>query len=403
MTKIKCEICGAEVDFIELHLFDEHKGTTLEEYIATYPEAPIMSEAGRERLEAKFGDMSKNKRVAFNIKDTFGVEISPKIKEAWGFEKPHANTPAIDEAYVFNKDTLAVILYALATPNQPTLFVGPTGSGKTSLAEQVTARLNLPFYRMGFDGDITRADFVGQWVLLASKEMVFQYGILPKAMKEGAVLILDEYDCANPSVAMVLQSVLEGSPLTLLETGEVIVPHPDFRIFATSNTLGQGDTTGLYNGTQPQNYASLNRFKMVEVIDYPTKAVEAKIIKAKTGLQNQAPDNLVDKLLLVAEKVRAAFVKNEINATMSTRTVVNIASKLLTFGDVKRAYALAFLNTLNTDDKAVCQELVQRVWGGIFLMANGITNNLLKETSAPPSAGCPHRVGTLFHLGHGGA
>jgi cobaltochelatase CobS len=362
MNKIRCAICGKEVDFIELHLLDEHKGFSIEQYVETYPDAPTMSELAREKMFARFGDRVA-KRIAHDIRKVFGVKISDKFTEAWGYDKPRDNTPELDSAYVFEKDLLVVVLYALATPNQPTLLTGPTGAGKTSIIEQVCARLNLPFYRMGFDGDITRAEFVGQWVLLGGKEMVFKYGILARAMMEGAVIILDEWDCAHPSVSMVAQPVLEGGNLTLLETGEVIKPHPDFRIFATSNTLGQGDTTGLYNGTQPQNYASLNRFKMVEVVDYPKAAIERKIIEAKTGLQNMAPDNFVDKLIQMADHVRKAFMKNEINATMSTRAVVNIAQKLQVFGDVKRAYALAFTNALSPEDKEVCGELLQRVWG----------------------------------------
>jgi cobaltochelatase CobS len=247
----------------------------------------------------------------------------------------------------------------MMTPNQMTLFTGPTGAGKSSQVEQMCARLNKPFYRINFDGDITRADLVGSWIL-RGKEMTFMYGILTKAMMEGAVLLLDEWDCINPSVGMLLQPVLEGKSLVIAETGEIIEPHPCFKVFATSNTIGQGDTTGLYNGTQPQNFAALDRFTMVEVVDYPTKAEETKIIKRKTDIKDKEQ---IDKLLEVAKLFREAFVKGQVMATMSTRTVINIAAKQIDFGNKIKAFELGLLNKLNADDKAFGYEIIQRVYG----------------------------------------
>ncbi|MFP5214149.1 MAG: AAA family ATPase, partial [Acidobacteriota bacterium] len=177
---------------------------------------------------------------------------------------------------------------------------------------------------------------------------------------EGAVLILDEWDCMNPSVGMVLQSVLEGSPLTVTETGEVIRPHADFRLFATSNTTGQGDETGLYNGTTPQNFASLDRFTMVAEVGYPDAETEKEIIRKKTGCENGV---VLERLTRCAAMVREGFLSEQTRATMSTRTVVNVASKLLTFGDVLFAYSIGYLNKLAPEDRKFCREAVQRVWG----------------------------------------
>ena len=351
VEKVECSECGFKAHFLEPHLKEAH-GLTPDDY-----ESEVMSEPAKaylKNLEAQ----SRNEQIDFDIKKTFGTEINDSVKTVKGFKSPHANTPETDADYFFRQRPLAVVLYASMKANERVLLTGPTGSGKSTIIEQVAARLNKPFYRVNLDNDITRSDFIGKDELKGD-ETRFLYGILPKAMIEGAWLLVDEWDCANPGVAMVLQAVLEGKPLTITETGEVIYPHEDFRIFATSNTLGQGDDTGLYNGTQPQNFAQLDRFTLVEVIDYPKVAEEKKILAKKTGINDS---EILDKFLKVGNLVRDAFLKEEIMTTMSTRTMVNIANKLKDFGDVKMAYELAYLNKLSKDDRTFCAEIIQRVW-----------------------------------------
>lgn len=357
-TKIVCNICGEGAHFLEVHLNKAHN-MTIEEYLTKYPDAMILSKAAEEKLAA-IQKQARREKVMISVRRKFGIVINDSVKEVLAFAEPHQTTPKIDLDYVFDQKNLALCLFAMQTPCENTLLTGATGSGKSSIIEQVAARLNWPFYRVNFDGDITRADLVGQWVL-KGEQMTFQYGILAKAMMEGAVICLDEWDCINPSVGMVLQPVLEGKPLTITETGDIIEPHPDFRVFATSNTIGQGDETGLYNGTQPQNFATLDRFNTVGIVDYLDKKIETEILIRKAGTDKDAASKIIE----VATLMRNAFKKGQTVATMSTRTIVNIAKKIAVFGDIKIAYEVAFLNKLNADDKAVGYEFIQRVWGKI--------------------------------------
>jgi cobaltochelatase CobS len=353
--KATCQICGFEGHVLELHLAKEH-GLTADAYLEQFPDAALMSPAALKKMaELEAMDQAK---VDADIKALFGVYFNDKVKTIPAFATPQVSTPPVDADYVFEKMDVALMCYAMLNPAEKVLLTGPTGSGKSSIVEQTAARLNWPFYRVNMDGDITRADFVGQWKLVDGN-MSFLYGILPRAMRDGAILLVDEWDAANPSVGMVLQAVLEGKPLMLAETGELIYPHPNFRIFATANTVGQGDTTGLYNGTQPQNFATLDRFTMVQVVNYPAKAKERAIVMKKAGLDGDLAAKLVD----VANLVREAFKKGETMATMSTRTIVNVGQKMKDFGDVRMAYNLGFLNKLQAEDRELCGELVQRIWG----------------------------------------
>jgi len=355
--KIKCEICSAEAHFIEAHLKEEHD-MTIEDYQNAYPSAPIMSEAAKARL-SELSKGSNNKKVVYSISKLFGINVFGGKDEIVGFENPHSTTPKIDPDYIFSQQLLASCLYAVMNRNEPMLLSGPTGSGKSSVITQIAARLNLPYYRINCDMDISRADFVGQWVL-HGKEMRFQYGILPRAMREGAIFIQDESDTANPGVAMAMQAVLEDDgKLTIAETGELVSPHEDFRVFCTANTLGMGDETGLYNGTQPQNFATLDRMKIVEIVDYPEAKAEKKIITSKVGISDK---DILDKLCNYAKLIREAFKKDEIRVTMSTRTIINIAQKLVDFGDVKSAYRVAYINKCSGEDRKFAEEILQRIW-----------------------------------------
>lgn len=357
---ITCRICGEKVNFVTLHLEKAHKGVTMEEYRAQYPGAPEHSEIAWNMLQELKARYDDNEQCKYSVKRTFGFSGLDNVTEVTGLSRPTEFVPPLEEDYAFREGVLYSVLYALEKQNQPLLLIGPTGSGKTSVVEQVCARLNRPVTRVNLDGDITRSDFVGQWVLNGGQEMDFRYGPLPTAMREGHVLIVDEIDAGAAPVVMVLQAVLEGKPLVIMETGEVVKPHPDFRICATANTNGQGDESGMYYGTQPQNYAMFDRFKLIDKVDYPTAAEEKKILKKRCGITN---DETIRKLIEVAALIRKAHIKGECSCTMSTRNVVNIAEKLEAFGEHKRAYALSFLNRLNSDDHAFCSEIVQRVWG----------------------------------------
>ncbi len=357
--KVECAICGHRAHFLQVHLEKDH-GLTVEEYQVEHSGAPVLSQAALSKLGER-AEQSKNKRVPFEVRKTFGCKVFDHKDTVMGYEHPHESTPKPDPFFHFDPELLSACLFALENSDERVLFQGPTGSGKSSTPEQVAARLNLPYYFIGCDCDLSHADFIGQERARAG-ETYFQYGILPRAIRDNAMLVVDEWDAANPAVGMVLQSVLQGKPLTITETGEVIDPrdYPGFRIFATSNTLGQGDETGLYNGTQPQNFATLDRFTVTVNADYPTQTVERAILTKATGIEDK---ETLAKLTETAQMIRAAFVKQEIRTTVSTRSLINIARKLIQLGDVKKAFEWAFLNKLNSEDKAFCKEIIQRKWG----------------------------------------
>lgn len=367
LEKVTCKICGAAVHIMERHLTEDHDGMKLKTYLTKYPNAEILSQAAQMMLAEKERDL-RNFLVDADISKVFGVKVfSGKRQMVPAWKYPHKSTPAADGDYTFRQETLKAVLYALVC-NVRVLLSGPTGSGKSSVVQQVAARLNRPFTRLQCDNDLTRADFIGQMVL-RNKETFFEYGLLPTAMREGHVLLIDEWDCANPSVAAVLQAVLEGEPLTITETGEVIKPHPEFRIFATANTLGLGDETGMYHGTQPQNYAALDRFGIVLTVDYPLCSEElgvlARRVKFPETIEPKDKNAILNKFIEVANLVRKSFVNGEIMGTMSTRTLINLATLFRDFGNHEIAYKLGYLNKLTSDDRKVVLELIQRVWGTI--------------------------------------
>lgn len=361
---IECKECGHKAHILIQHISDEHDMSP-EEYVAKHPGAPVVSTIAQKKLE-EIQTKKRNQRAKFDVRKFFGVKLK-SVESTLGWMEPWDNTPAIDEDYVFDKKLLNTILYSLSE-NQKLLLVGPTGSGKTSCPTQVCARLNLPFYKMSFDGEIGRSEFVGQYILTGPDKMDFIYGVLPRAMKEGATLILDEWDMMRADITGVLQSVLEGGNLTILETGEVIKPHKDFRVIATANTTGAGDETGLYAGTEIQNYAARDRWNLCREVDYPDAKIEKKIILKKTGIGAFAKENgadakgLMDKFLRCADLVREGFKKDEITCTMSTRTLVNIATQYVAFGDLKEAWNMAYVNKLGSEDAKFVREIVQRVW-----------------------------------------
>jgi cobaltochelatase CobS len=376
--RIECEICGCQEHVLQGHLRAVHS-MSVEDYLEKFEGAPVLSEFAQKRL-ADLEKQSHNELVDVDIKEIFGLQINDSETTIQGFKHAHPLTPELDPDYKFRKGLLALMVYAvkqnLDGGKEYVLFSGPTGSGKSTVVMQFFSRLNWPLYRVNMDGDITRADFVGQWTL-KGEETVFQYGSLPMAMKSGTPLLIDEWDMGNPSVMEVLKAVLEGNPLFITETGETIKPARGFMIFATANTLGQGDESGLYNGVQPQNYAQLDRFDVCDIVDYPTKSEERTILQKKCGFTDTemmrrfgvdavaASDNaksILDKVLEVSDLVRKAFKKEEIMATMSTRTNINICNKMLAFGDVRRAYEIAYVNKLNSDDKQFVSEIIQRVW-----------------------------------------
>lgn len=371
--KVKCGICGHEAHILASHIANDHK-LALDDYAKQYGE--FVSEAAKAKLRQMQAQADNSKTVT-PIKALFGCQIGPEKIQTWAWKYPHATTPKSDPDYVFRPELVSLIVAAHENDKDKVLFTGQTGSGKSSAIIESAARLNVPFYRVNFDNEITKADFIGQYILKGD-ETIYTYGTLAKAMMEGAWLLIDEWDMGNPGVTAVLQAVLEGNPLMIADTGELIQPADGFRIFSTGNTIGQGDETGLYSGTQVQNFAQLDRFTLVDYVDYPDAKIESKIIQRKCNLTDDKlkkrygvseistkdnSDSIIRHIVNTATLIRASFKKGEVTTTMSTRTLVNIGDKLLMFGDIKKAYQVAYLNKLNTEDRQFCTEIIQREWG----------------------------------------
>jgi len=276
--------------------------------------------------------------------------------------------PEWDENFQVD-DRLFETLAVCAADDIPALLVGPAGCGKTQGVRMIAALLNQPVRKISLNADVRSSDFVGQKSIdvdeaTGTSIVTFKDGILPDAMRRGHWLVLDEFDATPPGIAFVLQSVLEpGHVLTLLDNyGEVVTPHPSFRLFATGNTIGKGDESGLYTGTNVMNEATLDRFVTIECT-YVVPSVECEILTSKTGVAAQIAKRLVD----VATLVRQGFDKNECFCTFSTRRLLAWAAFTTRFGAndaaVVRGYKLAVASKLGREDRLYVAGVVQRVIG----------------------------------------
>lgn len=278
------------------------------------------------------------------------------------------HVPTWDDKYHVQEDSLENIALCVEQ-DIPVLLTGPTGCGKSTLIMALASILNQPTRRVNLHGDVRSVDFLGQKVIDVDEQgnsvVTWRDGVLPDAMRRGHWLILDEFDAAPASIAMVLQSVLEpGHTLVLTSNhGEVVRPHPGFRVFATANTIGRGDDSGLYAGTNVLNEATLDRF-VVEACDYPSAAVEAKIVSEKAGMDKE----LAKELVKVAGYVRAGFGKQECFCTFSTRRLIAWASLIACFATVlpvkeavARAYRLAVDSKLGPEDAQYVRGVAARV------------------------------------------
>lgn len=283
------------------------------------------------------------------------------------FDKRSELTPEIDPDYVFDnsvtKSILAGFLY-----NRRVLLQGLHGTGKSTHIEQIAARLNWPCLRINLDGHITRFDLLGKDVIHLEKGHPvsrYQEGILPWAIKHPVALVLDEYDAARPEVLFVLQRLLEQTgKLTLLDENKIFDPHPYFRIFATTNTLGLGDSTGLYFGTHPLNQGQLDRWNIVARTSYLPFEKEINLVCAKTPFfQNTDGRTTVKSMVAFADLTRMGFQSGDLALPMSPRTVISWAQNSVIFGDIKESLTLSFLNRFEEQDKPLLEEYYQRAFG----------------------------------------
>lgn len=304
-------------------------------------------------------DMKVSVRQVFNIDSDM---------EAPAFSAADEHVPDLDPDYLFDRDTTMAVLAGFAY-NRRVMVTGYHGTGKSTHIEQVAARLNWPCVRVNLDSHISRIDLIGKdaIVLKEGKQVTeFRDGILPWALQNNVAICFDEYDAGRPDVMFVIQRVLEVSgKLTLLDQNRVIKPHPSFRLFATANTVGLGDTSGLYHGTQQINQGQMDRWSIVTTLNYLPHDNEVEIVLAKVKPLQATREgrDIVNKMVRVADLTRNAFMAGDLSTVMSPRTVITWAENAQIFKDIGFAFRLSFLNKCDELERALVAEFYQRSFG----------------------------------------
>jgi cobaltochelatase CobS len=299
-----------------------------------------------------------------DAKTVFGFDTKMQVP---AFSTPNSYVPERDDSYRFDRETTLAILAGFAF-NRRVMVQGYHGTGKSTHIEQVAARLNWPCIRVNLDSHISRIDLIGKdaIVLKEGKQVTeFREGILPWALQRPVALVFDEYDAGRPDVMFVIQRVLEiAGKLTLLDQNRVIRPHASFRLFSTTNTIGLGDTSGLYHGTQQINQGQMDRWSIVTTLNYLAHDKEVDIVLAKSP-QWQTPEGKkkIGSMVRVADLTRSAFINGDISTVMSPRTVLTWAENAHIFGDVGFAFRLTFLNKCDELERATVAEFYQRCFG----------------------------------------
>lgn len=391
MSKITCQICGAQEHSIQLHLKSAHPEVTIEQYKLDYPDAPILSAEASARIAARMAEKADpllSVAMAGGEGATVTVMTPPtgSVKEAMhelfelGAVKAAMNTrgepipitklvmhgnpyadmvPDIDKAYVYNVELLKTVLMGLEL-NIPIYLWGHAGTGKSSMLEQVSARTNRPYLRIQHTANTEESHIVGQ-MLANERGTYWEPGPLMLAMKHGWVYNADEYDYAHPSVHAVYQPVLEGKPLVTKEAPpewRVVHPHKNFRFVATGNTNGSGDETGLYIGTNLGNAANYSRFGITEQVEYMSKKMESLILCGQAGLVKEDADKLVE----FATEVRKAFDAGNIGSTIGPRELIYAGTLGLRRGSWRSGLNLAFINRLTKTDRETVSGIAQRMF-----------------------------------------
>jgi cobaltochelatase CobS len=303
--------------------------------------------------------------ITVSVRQTFGLDSDMEVP---AFSNGNDLVPVQDDTYRFDHDTTMAILAGFAR-NRRVLVQGYHGTGKSTHIEQVAARLNWPCIRINLDSHISRIDLIGKdAIVLKDGQQVTQYqqGLLPWALQRPCALVFDEYDAGRPDVMFVIQRVLEvEGKLTLLDQNTVIKPHPAFRVFATSNTVGLGDTTGLYHGTQQINQGQMDRWNIVATLNYLPHDDEASIVLAKLpGYDNKEGREKINAMVRLAALTRDAFMMGDLSTVMSPRTVITWAENAEIFGgDLAFAFRVSFLNKCDELERPTVAEFYQRCFG----------------------------------------
>ncbi len=299
-----------------------------------------------------------------SAKETFGIDVDMMVP---AFSEPNEYVPDFDDTYRFDRDTTLAILAGFKH-NRRVMIQGFHGTGKSTHIEQVAARLNWPCLRINLDSHISRIDLVGKdaIVLREGKQVTeFREGILPWCLQNPVALVFDEYDAGRPDVMFVIQRVLEvQGKLTLLDQNRVIRPHPSFRLFSTTNTIGLGDTTGLYHGTQQLNQGQMDRWSIVTTLNYLEHDMETDIILAKCPSYNTDEGReVISAMVRVADLSRNAFMNGDLSTVMSPRTVLTWAQNAEIFGDIGHAFRVTFVNKCDELERPTVAEFYQRCFG----------------------------------------
>lgn len=385
-SRIKCAECGALVHSIQQHLKRDHTGDkamTLEEYTSKYPGKPLFSDIAKQKLEEH--EKARSLKVAAAVSadyvigtgapeekafhETFALGAGAAAMSASG--KPimissltaageyEDMVPDVDPNYVFNVEILKSLLMGIEM-RIPVYLWGHSGTGKTSIFRQIAARCNRPTFRVQHTANMEEEHVVGGW-RLRDGATLFELGPLPLAMKYGWLYIADEYDFGRPEVTSLYQAVLEGEPLVIKEAdaaNRVIRPHPNFRIVATGNTNGQGDESGLYQGTSLQNAANYERFGIVEQMPYMEKKLEARLVSQQAGIPLKDAEKLVD----YATRIRADFDGGKLGNPISPRSLIYAAQLGVARSNYKIGLEKAFINRLSAVDRESATQVASRVF-----------------------------------------
>jgi len=303
--------------------------------------------------------------IKVSVRQTFGLDTDLQVP---AFSAAGEHVPEIDEAYRFDHDTTLAILAGFSH-NRRVMVQGYHGTGKSTHIEQVAARLNWPCIRINLDSHISRIDLIGKdAIVLKDGKQITEYreGLLPWALQHACALVFDEYDAGRPDVMFVIQRVLEvEGKLTLLDQNKVIHPHKAFRLFATANTVGLGDTTGLYHGTQQINQGQMDRWNIVATLNYLPEEEETEIVLAKSpnfADEKKYPNGreTIRSMVMLANMTRQSFMQGDISTVMSPRTVISWAENAEIFGDNATAFRLSFLNKCDESERPAIAEFYQR-------------------------------------------
>jgi len=381
--KVQCRMCDCWYHRLEVHVKKEH-GITREEYLRRHPGAPTISQAARKNASrarkvppviasataasaalsvVKGGKAKADKAREFNV----GVATLNLVADSELTPIQKAEVPQHDENWQPGKREMEHLeSVAVGIEDEDSIFIfGPPGGGKTTLVKEVSAIMNVPLFRFDFTNAISVEDFIGENRLVTDEHgnTITKWfdGAFTRCWRQGYHIVFDEFTGACANIMLRLHGPLEGDNLVIMENGGEIVPkHPRTRIFATDNTNGRGDDTGMFSGTNVLNEATLDRFGTVIKFAYPDKVTEKKILVAKTGISADAAKKMVE----VAKLVREAFANEECYCTCSTRRLIGWSKKAVRYGDERKAAEIAILGKLSSDDASFVDSIIQRIFGG---------------------------------------